>query len=333
MGELIEETDVWRHLPCLYPNYPDRLQQASNRLSPALQRWWTGVQPLIPATRQRLEQSQGRRLTAEHPLMQSAGRAVALGRLWFDGAVGGPPYLVVVGPRCPSDYAVGVTRRLVTAVAPYVTVVSGMAYGIDTVALETAAAAGGRCVAISPAGVQTPVPAGTVATVRAIVQSGQGAVVSEYLFVPQVGPRHFIHRNRILAAVATVLLVIEAAPRSGTMTTARLALNCGTTVATVPGDITRPNAAGSNGLIRDGAQVILGPADLAALLGIVWRERAVPPPYRSLVVALERGKSTVEQLAEALACDLPSLARLLLLAEQDSIVSRDNNGAIILQQG
>lgn len=246
--------------------------------------------------------------------------------------MGEPPYLVVVGPRQPSVYAQGVTQRLIGAVAPYVTVVSGMAYGIDILALETAVAAGGKGVAISPSGIKTPVPAGTVAAVQSMVAGGNGAIVSEYLFVSQVGPHHFIHRNRLLAAAATVLLVVEAAPRSGTMTTARLALDMGTTVAVVPGDITRPLAAGSNGLIRDGAQVVLQPADLAALLGINWRNRDLPPQYRSLVVAIERGKTSLEELTTALRCDLPSLARLLLAAEQDSIISRDQSGAIILLQ-
>lgn len=336
MGELITQHDILLHLPTVFPDYPyrvERLQREGKRFSPALEGWWRAVAPLLTEITERLKAGSAEHLPVRHPLSVAAAAATPPCRLWSKGTVGDSPYLVVIGPRQPSSYAQAVTRQLVAAVAPYVTVVSGMAYGIDTLALQVAAAAGGRWVAVSPSGVETLVPAGSVRLVKQLLRAGTGAVVSEYQFTTRLGPAHFLHRNRLLAALATVLLVVEAAPRSGTMSTVKFALNRGTTVAVVPGDVSRPTAMGSNQLIRDGAQVVLQPADLAGLLGIPWREREYPPQYRALVVALERGCTTVESLAETLSLDLPSLSRLLLAAEQDSIVSRDQFGAINFMRG
>lgn len=302
-------------------------------MRPSVKRWYASVQSQRQSVLQRLTQSPYMFLDADHLLTTRAATAEPGCRLWVDGVVSGGPYLAVVGPRSPSEYAMALTRQLVGAVASQVTVMSGMAYGIDTLALRVAAAAGGKVVAVSPSGVATPVPAGSVSAVRSLVAAGCGAIVSEYCFVDQVGPLHFIHRNRLLAALADVVLVIEAAPRSGTMVTARLALGRGTTVATVPGDITRLTSLGSNALIRDGAQVVLEPADLFSLLDIPYTARQYPKRYQALVRVLERGITTTESIAEALALDVAMLARLLLNAERDSIVSRDQYNSITLHQG
>lgn len=330
MGNVITEHDVWLHLPCANPHYPYIVQQQPVPL--AVRRWQQHVSSLRDAVRERLEISEAQRVPATSVLAQRLATADHPCVAWYYGTIGPPPYMVVIGPRSPSEYARRVTQRLVTALAPYVTTVSGMAYGIDTLALQAAHAAGGATIALTPTGVDTPAPRGTLPYIQRQIQGGAGALVSEYVFTTHVNRAHFLHRNRLLAACADLVVIVEAAVRSGTMSTARCALAHGTDVAAIPGDITRPQASGSNQLIRDGAHVILEPQDIAALLDIPWRTRQYPTEYVPLVRTIERGIVTPEGIAEALSLDAAALARLLLRAEHDSIVSRNHFNVISLQQ-
>ena len=318
------------HLPCANPLYPYMLR--SGLVTPAVQRWQQSVQSQRDTVRARLMACAAQRVLSTTDLARRLHNDEYPADTWYYGTLGPPPYMVVIGPRCPSEYARHITQRLVSALAPYVTTVSGMAYGIDTLALEAAHAAGGATIAITPTGVDTPAPSGTVPQIRQMIAGGKGAIVSEYVFTMHVSRAHFLHRNRLLAACADVILIVEAAVRSGTMSTARMALARGTDIAVVPGDITRPQSAGSNQLLRDGAHVVLDPADIAGLLDISWRTRQYPTVYMPLVRTIERGIVTPEGIAEALSLDAAALARLLLQAEHDSIVSRSHLNEIRLQQ-
>jgi DNA processing protein len=177
------------------------------------------------------------------------------------------PRVAIVGTRDSTAYGERVTRSLTRAlVRAGVGVISGMARGIDGAAHRTALEEGGRTVAVLGTGIDVPYPVGHRQLHRAIAE--HGLVVSEN---PQGMRAHrgaFPKRNRIIAALAPVTIVVEAGFRSGALNTASQALELGRVVAAVPGPIDSDQSRGSNQLLRDGAVLIAAADDALALLGI-----------------------------------------------------------------
>jgi DNA processing protein len=158
-----------------------------------------------------------------------------------------------------------------------------MARGIDAAAHRTALEEGGNTVAVLGTGVDVPYPVGHRLLHRAIAEHGM--VVSENPPGARAGPGSFPRRNRIIAALAPVTIVIEAGFRSGALNTAAQALELGRVVAAVPGPIDSDQSRGSNQLLRDGAVLIAAPEDALALLGV-----SAPPvvPLRPLLPESEQ---------------------------------------------
>lgn len=183
--------------------------------------------------------------------------------------------MAIVGTRRPTRYGESVARELATALARAgACVVSGMALGIDAAAHRAALDAGGATAAVLGAGIDVPYPAGHARLHAEIAR--RGVVVSE--FGPGVAPFRgcFPRRNRIIAALAQVTIVVEAPTRSGALITAAEALELGRTVAAVPGQMDSPQSAGSNQLLRDGALVIASLDDALCLLGLSTARRDPP---------------------------------------------------------
>jgi DNA processing protein len=175
--------------------------------------------------------------------------------------------VAVVGTRQPSEYGRRVTEQLVRAlVEADVTIVSGLARGIDGIAHSTALDAGGRTIAVLGTGVDVPYPAGHRALHERIAT--QGLLLSEVRPGTRAFPGCFPRRNRIIAGLSSVTLVVEAGTRSGAQNTAAAAIACDRIVAAVPGPIDAPQSAGTNLLIRDGAQIVTCVGDLYALVGL-----------------------------------------------------------------
>lgn len=147
------------------------------------------------------------------------------------------------------------------------TVVSGLARGIDTAAHLGALEAEGRTVAVLGSGLDRMYPAEN-ATLAARIADKGGAVVSEFPLGTAPEPGHFPRRNRVIAAWSTAVVVVEADIRSGSLGTARVALDEGRDVFAVPGHPSQPTAAGTNQLIRDGAPLVRDAADVLSELGI-----------------------------------------------------------------
>lgn len=145
-------------------------------------------------------------------------------------------------------------------------VVSGLARGIDAVAHRAAIEAGGRTVAILGTGVDVPYPAGHRA-LHELVQDN-GAVLSEMEPGTRAFPGCFPRRNRIIAALSKMTLVVEAGHKSGAMNTARLAHDIYRTIAAVPGQADDPRAMGSNQLLMDGASLVRDVEDLLIAFGL-----------------------------------------------------------------
>lgn len=212
--------------------------------------------------------------------------------------------VAIVGSRRASPYGLDVARSLGRGLAVAgVTVVSGMAIGIDSAAHAGALEAGGPTVAVLPASANRPYPPGKRALHRRIV--ADGAAVSEVGPGAGVWRWMFPARNRIIAALAAMTVVVEAGERSGALVTARLARGLGRPVGAVPGRVTTPQAAGPNGLLAAGACVVRGPQDvLDHLFGVgehaVGEPRRQPPPeLRSLLQAIAEGHETAAALARA----------------------------------
>jgi DNA processing protein len=170
--------------------------------------------------------------------------------------------VALVGSRRPSEYGREMARTLARGVASAgVTVVSGMALGVDSAAHTGALdARSGATVAVLPGGVDRPYPATGRPVYRKIV--ARGAAVSE--LPPGVKARRWMFpaRNRIIAALAAMTVVVEATERSGALITARIANHLGRTVGAMPGRVTSRLAVGPHSLLADGALLVLGPGEI-----------------------------------------------------------------------
>jgi DNA processing protein len=187
------------------------------------------------------------------------------------------PRIAIVGTRNSTAYGERITRTLTRAlVKSGVSIVSGMARGIDAAAHRTALEERGNTVAVLGTGVDVPYPAGHRVLHKVIGE--QGLVLSESPPGTRAGPGAFPKRNRIIAALAPVTIVVEAGFRSGALNTAGQALELGRVVAAVPGQIDSDQSRGSNQLLRDGAVLIAAPDDALALLGLSAPKDAQPPP-------------------------------------------------------
>lgn len=207
-------------------------------------------------------------------------------------------HVAIVGTREASPYGIRVAEAMAAACARAgLVVVSGLARGIDAAAHRAALDAGGTTVAVLGTGVDVPYPVGHRALHARI--AGDGLVVSEMEPGTKAFPGCFPRRNRLIAALAKVVLVVEAGHRSGAINTASQALELGVTVAAVPGRIDDPASAGANQLIFDGAQMVLEPEDLLSLCGRPGLPRSDKPSTTAVsqVIVSDRGQA-LDLLAE-----------------------------------
>ena len=220
--------------------------------------------------------------------------------------------VAVVGSRSHSDYGVHACRAVVdAAVAAGAVVVSGMARGIDAQAHTRALDDGGDTIGILGNGIGHVYPAANRALYERVAR--EGLLLTE--MPPGERPRiyTFPHRNRLIAGLAKVTVVIEAAHTSGSLITAAAALDAGREVMAVPGPITETTSDGTNALIRDGALPFLTADDLWARLPGAPAIRPAPFPVAPGQRRLPEGLSDVEQrIATALlegAQDVDGIAR------------------------
>ncbi len=184
-----------------------------------------------------------------------------------NAAVLAKPRVSIVGTRASTGYGERITRMLTRSlVKAGVTVVSGMARGIDGTAHRTALEEDGDTVAVLGTGIDVPYPVGHRQLHRTIAE--RGLVVSENPPGMTAQKGAFPKRNRIIAALAPVTIVVEAGFRSGALNTASQALELGRVVAAVPGPIDSDQSRGSNQLLRDGAVLISSADDALTLLGL-----------------------------------------------------------------
>lgn len=191
-----------------------------------------------------------------------------------------PRLLAVVGSRRATSYGKQALAKVLPAVLRAdIVVVSGLAFGIDSLAHRLSVEAERPTIAVLGSGIDDAsiYPRAHITLAHQILAGG-GAILSEYPPGTPGYQSHFPERNRIIAGLTQATVIVQAAIRSGSLITARLALECGREVCAVPGAITDPLSEGTNRLIRDGATPILEAADILQLYGISEPNPASAPP-------------------------------------------------------
>lgn len=242
------------------------------------------------------------------------------------------PVLGTVGSRTAGEPGLALARRLCRAAAAAgALVVSGLALGIDAAAHDGALDAGEPTVAVLGCGADVAYPPRNRALYRRVTE--EGLVVSEYPAGTEPAPWRFPARNRLIAALADVVLVVEARRRSGALITADHALDLGRDVLAVPGWPGFAGSAGVNALLKAGAGLIEDEVDLLGWLGLAAAAGpapAAPDPQAGRVLdALRRGPAHPDQLATVLAMDAGPVSAAIARLELAGLVVRDESGCWI----
>jgi DNA processing protein len=241
--------------------------------------------------------------------------------------------LTIVGSRRPSAYGREVAKTLGSEGASSgFAVVSGMAMGIDSCAHEGALAAGGLTVAVLGTGVDVPYPPRCTALYEEIVE--RGVVISE--LPPGTLARRWMFpaRNRIMAALGAMTIVVEARQRSGSLITATMAQDLNREVGAVPGRVGSSPAAGTNGLLHEGAHLVRGAQDVLDALVGPGAERAAHNPtgpaleseLAAVLDLVEREAGSADALARVSRLDPGPLAAALVRLELSGYVRSDSAG-------
>jgi len=251
-------------------------------------------------------------------------------KLFIRGTLPAPEtkYVCVVGSRRFSPYGKDVCERLLAGLAGYpVAIVSGLALGIDAIAHRSAMRSGLQTIAVPGSGLAEEVlyPRAHVGLSREITAEG-GALLSEYESNFKATDWSFPQRNRIMAGMSDATLIIEAGEKSGTLITARLAMEYNRDVLVVPGPLFSPFCAGSNALLRQGATAVTCAEDILDALRITIAEKDSTQTYahlsdeeRAIMSVLDEPRSR-DELVRATGLS-PSRASILLTKlELDGVV-------------
>ena len=248
------------------------------------------------------------------------------------------PQVAMVGSRNPTAGGRDTARAFAAWFANAgITVTSGLALGIDTACHESALQSGGLTVAVLGCGLDSCYPRENRGLFEKIRQ--RGALVSEFPPGTPALAAHFPQRNRIIAGLAHGTLVVEAASRSGSLITARLAGAAGREVFAIPSSIHNPKARGCHELIRQGAKLVEKPEDVLVDLKLSLSSQllAAPPPgtaarpvldkaYKILLDALAFEPASVDTLIERTGLNSESIASMLLVLELDGHVAPHPGG-------
>lgn len=275
------------------------------------------------------------RLDPEYPSLLREANGPLLLHGMGDPGVLNHQQLAIVGSRKPSASGARLAQWFAGDLAHAGWVItSGLALGIDGLAHAACLDAGGKTIAVLAGGLDNIYPSRHLALAERVAE--QGVLVSEFCLGVQAQTGHFPRRNRIISGLAEATLVVEAAQKSGSLITARLAAEQGRDVYAIPGSPLNPLAEGCNSLIRDGAQLVSEPSHLIAHLAgpcTASSQRPVPKDPGGLdgcaqqllqLIGLER--VGLEQLMSQSGLGLGELQRQLLQLELQGLVRSSDAG-------
>jgi DNA processing protein len=178
------------------------------------------------------------------------------------------PCVAIVGTRKPTTYGRQVTEEFAAKLAQQgIVIISGLAYGVDSIAHEAALDAGGLCIAVLPGPLDNIVPVANRGLARRIVKHG-GALVSEQLPGSQIFRQLFIARNRLMSGLAKGVLITEASEKSGALHTSTFAIEQGREVMVVPGNIYNASSYGCNNLLKSEGHLVTSHKDVLNILNL-----------------------------------------------------------------
>lgn len=248
------------------------------------------------------------------------------------GRLGECPGVAVVGSRAPTAYGRRVAKGLAGELARRgAAVVSGLARGVDAAAHESALEARGATWAVLGSGLGEVYPPEN-RELACRIQDGGGCVMSEYPCLVPPAPGHFPRRNRIVAALSLATVVVEGRETSGSLGTARHALDYGREVLAVPGPIDSPLSGAPHRLIRDGARPVFSAEDIVAALPMAlpsggrWTPRGFLGPAvdgeESRILGMMGGEAvSLEELSQATGLDISRLSLIMFGLEIKDLVT------------
>ena len=243
------------------------------------------------------------------------------------------PSLAIIGSRNPTKGGVRNAHDFAKHLASHgFSIVSGLAQGIDAAAHQGALDADGKTVAFVGNGIDRVYPAGNRKLAHSIVESG--ALVSEYPLGAPPERWHFPERNRLISGLSLGTLVVEAARRSGSLITARLAAEQGREVFALPGSIHNPLARGCHELIRQGAKLVETAADILAELRPLTKHMldTVDDDYNELRKHLSFDPISIDQLGKQSGLTIDQLSSMLLILELHGEVESLSGGRYALKE-
>ena len=240
------------------------------------------------------------------------------------------PQLAVVGSRNSGSPTLQLAQRWCHSLAAAgVTITSGLAIGVDGAAHRGALAAARPTVAVMATGIDRLYPARHCQLAEQIVAQG-GVLVTEYPPGEPPLPGNFPRRNRIISGLSLAVWVVEAAIKSGTLVTARAALEQNRELLVLPGSVNNPLTRGCHLLLREGAALVESPADILALFGDNYRLDDSAPALAAqpspLLMALGYDPASTDELAERLGWGAADTARQLAELELQGVVARLSGG-------
>ncbi|MCX7904689.1 MAG: DNA-processing protein DprA [Caloramator sp.] len=242
--------------------------------------------------------------------------------------------LAVVGSRKATNYGLTVAYKFSREISKYgIKIVSGLAKGIDTAAHLGCLDADGVTAGVLGSGFKFIYPISNKEVINRIAL--KGAVLTEFLPDEKPYPQNFPRRNRIISGLADFVLVVEATDRSGSLITARLALEQGKDVFAVPGNIFSLNSVGTNNLIKDGAKLVSNIEDILLEYGISLKNN-MHSGYNELELTiiniLKIGAITIEELLERIDVETNDVLRAIGKLECNGIIKRAFGNYITLKE-
>ncbi len=247
------------------------------------------------------------------------------------------PCLAVVGTRRPTIYGRQVTEEIVTdLVRSGITIVSGLARGIDSVAHRAALDAGGRTVAVFASGLDIIYPGENARLAQAIIE--RGALLSEHPLGVKPRPESFPLRNRIMSGLSLGVLVVEAGERSGALITALQAVEQDREVFAIPGSILSPASQGTNHLIQEGAKLVRNSQDILQELNLaITVQQAEIKEFSPVDVAesvilkqLSSEPNHIDEICRRSGLTTPQVSSTLVMLELKGVVRQVGNMNYVL---